>query len=144
MAPGIYYVHRDMYVTQFLVTSELNEKEYLYLKCLTNSFSDTELVNRLVADCRLHIAEASYSNYMHQLSRASAKKGAPPMICEGLLELFGTSSEEIIANTKKQDEEFYNAKLKAKDDYYQSQIQSLQEQVAQLQAESERLKQQQN
>ncbi|MCM1106439.1 MAG: hypothetical protein NC355_05795 [Blautia sp.] len=66
------------------------------------------------------------------------------MICEGLLELFGTSSEEIIANTKKQDEEFYNAKLKAKDDYYQSQIQSLQEQVAQLQAESERLKQQQN
>ena len=29
------------------------------------------------------------------------------MICEGLFNLFGTSSEEIISRTKKEDDEYY-------------------------------------
>ncbi|MCM1234772.1 MAG: hypothetical protein NC489_32115, partial [Ruminococcus flavefaciens] len=32
-------------------------------------------------------------------------------VCEGLLNLFGTSSEEIIARTRQEDEEYYLPKL---------------------------------
>ncbi len=35
------------------------------------------------------------------------------MVCEGLLNLFGTSSEEIIERTKKEDEEYYLPKLQS-------------------------------
>ena len=35
------------------------------------------------------------------------------MVCEGLLNLFGTSSEEIINNTKKEDAAFYQPKIDA-------------------------------
>lgn len=33
------------------------------------------------------------------------------MICEGLLNLFGTSSEEIIKRTKKEEAEYYLPKI---------------------------------
>lgn len=53
--------------------------------------------------------------YLHQLTNAySSKKGAHTMVCEGLLNLFGTSSEEIIEKTRKE-----------ANDYYQPQIDSL-------------------
>lgn len=35
------------------------------------------------------------------------------MICEGLLNLYDTSSEEIIERTKKEDEEYYFPKLQS-------------------------------
>lgn len=35
------------------------------------------------------------------------------MVCEGLFRLFGTSSEEIIERTKKEDAEFYQPKIDA-------------------------------
>lgn len=128
-APGIYYVYEEMYVTQFLVTSELDPAEYLYLKCLTDDLADMNLITKLASDCKHHFSEPCYSNYMNQLSYATVKKGANPMVCEGLLNLYGTSSEEIIAKTKKEEAE-----------YYQPQIKRLQEQIAQLQAENERLR----
>ncbi len=70
------------------------------------------MTNRLAEDYAKHQDEEIYMKYLHQLSIANLKpKGEPLMVCEGLLNLFGTSSEEIIARTKQEDAEYYLPKL---------------------------------
>ena len=45
------------------------------------------------------------------------------VVCEGLLNMFGTSSEEIIAKAKKESDEYYLPKLNelmAQNEYYKT------------------------
>lgn len=105
-SPGVYYINKETFNTQIIVTNKLSSEEYLYLHCLTNKLQDTGLVNRLAADYKLHQEQDIYIRYMHQLTTANIKtKEDSPMICEGILNLCGTSSEEIIERTRKEEAE---------------------------------------
>ena len=64
-------------------------------------------------DYKGHQEEDIYRRYLHQITNADRKaRGETPMyICEGLLNLCGTSSEEIIERTKKEDAEYYQPRI---------------------------------
>lgn len=107
-SPGVYHINKETFHTQIIVTSELSPKEYLYLHCLTNKLRDVGLINRLTDDYSLHQEQDVYIRYMNQLTNANQrKKGATPMVCEGILNLCGTSSEEIIERTRKEEAAYY-------------------------------------
>lgn len=111
-SPGIYYIGNNTFDIQIIVIPELPLEENLYLRCLADDLRDRSLTNRLAGDYAEHQNEEIYIKYLHQLSLATLKpKGEPLMVCEGLLNLFGTSSEEIIAKTRKEEEAYYLPKL---------------------------------
>ena len=107
-APGIYHINDEIFFIQIIVTKELNNKDNMHMHCLTDKLKDADLINRLIDDFKKHSDEEIYIKYMNQIANANIKlKGDSPMVCEGILNLCGTSSEEIIARTKKEQEEFY-------------------------------------
>ena len=125
ISPGIYYINNEMYRTQVLVTSELPPEENLYLHCLRRSMSSLSLTDRLVNDYKAHLDEKIYTQYMNQLTRASMNsEGGSSMVCEGILNICGTSSEEIEKRTKE-----------ASDAFYLPQIEKLKEEIAYLKAQ---------
>ena len=113
ISDGVYYINKETFHIQIIVTKELSPEDDLYLHCLTDNLQDINLVNRLADDYKLHSEQEIYINYMHQITTANTKtKGEQTMlICEGLLNLFGTSSAEIIERTKKEDAEYYLPKI---------------------------------
>ena len=112
VSPGVYYINKETFNTQIIVTKKLPPEENLYLRCLTNQLQDTGLVNQLSDDYKLHQDQDIYIRYLHQLTTANTNaKGESSMVCEGLLNLFGTSSEEIIERTKKEADEYYLPKI---------------------------------
>ena len=95
-SPGIYYVERETFFIQIIVTKELPADENLYLRCMTNQLQDVDLINRLADDYENHKEQEIYTKYLNQITRAnSTKKGEPTMVCEGLFELYGTTSQEF-------------------------------------------------
>ena len=110
---GVYHINKETFVAQIIVTTELPPEDNLYLRCLTDKFNDIELANRLADDYKEHQDEELYRRYLHQLMVSSGKtKGDVSMyICEGLLNFFGTSSEEIIERTQKEADEYYLPKI---------------------------------
>ncbi|MBP3477046.1 MAG: hypothetical protein J6K48_12145 [Lachnospiraceae bacterium] len=107
-SPGVYYVIKEIFNIQIIVIKELLPEEYLYLHCLTDKLHDSKLIAQLADDYKIHQDQDIYIKYLHQLTTANTrKKGDSLMVCEGLLNLFGTSSEEIIERTKQEDAEYY-------------------------------------
>ncbi len=122
-SPGVYDISNETFITQIIVTRELPPEENLYLRCLTGDLQDTALVRRLADDYTIHKEQDIYTRYLHQLATANIKtKGERPMVCEGLFNLFGTSSEEIIARAK------WESKMES-DQYYLPKINELSSQV---------------
>ena len=112
ISPGVYHINKETFTAQIIVTKELPPDENLYLRCLTNKLQDMKLTNQLADDYKDHQDEDIYVRYMHQLTTANTKtKGESLMICEGILNLCGTSSAEIIERTKKEDAEYYLPKI---------------------------------
>ena len=112
ISDGVYYINKETFPIQIIVTKELSPEDDLYLHCLTNNLQDIALINRLADDCKLHPEQDIYVNYMHQITTANTKtKGEQIMVCEGILNLYGTSSAEIIERTKKEDAEYYLPKI---------------------------------
>ncbi len=110
--PGVYYINKETFSIQIIVTKELSPEDNLYLHCLTDKLQDTALANRLANDYKLHQEQEIYIKYMHQISTANnKKKGESAMVCEGILNLCGTSSKEIIERTKKEEAEYYLPKI---------------------------------
>ena len=109
ISDGVYYINKETFPIQIIVTKELSPEDNLYLHCLTDNLQDIALANRLADDYKLHPEQEIYIKYMHQITTANAKtKGEQTMmICEGLLNLYGTSSAEIIEHTKKEAAEYY-------------------------------------
>ncbi len=108
IAPGVYHINKETFTAQIIVTRELSADDNLYLHCLTNKLRDISLANRLADDYKQHQEQDIYIKYMHQITTANIKtKGDSPMVCEGILNLCGTSSEEIIERTKRKDAEYY-------------------------------------
>ena len=84
-----------MYATQVLVMKELSPEDSLFLRCLAREARDPTLINQLAEDCQLNSSNELYTRYMNQFFH-SHRKGEPLMVCEGLLNYFGTSSEELL------------------------------------------------
>lgn len=125
ISPGVYHINKETFTTQIIVTQELPPEENLYLHCLSARLQDMDLINRLRNDYTVHRDEEIYARYMHQLTTANIKtKGDTSMIiCEGLLNLYGTSSEEIIERTRQEDADYYLPKidvLSTQNDYLKS------------------------
>ena len=112
ISDGVYYINKETFIVQIIVTKELSPEDDLYLHCLTNNLQDITLINRLADDCKLYPKQDIYNKYMHQITTANSKtKGDKIMVCEGILNLYGTSSAEIIERTKKEDAEYYLPKI---------------------------------
>ena len=112
VSPGVYYINKETFITQIIVTKELLPEDYLYLRCLTNNLEDAKLVNRLTDDYEKHQNQDIYIRYIRQLTTANLKtKGDLPMVCEGLLNICDMISEEIIERTKKEADEYYLPKM---------------------------------
>ena len=113
VSPGVYHINKEIFVTQIIVTNELPPEDNLYLRFLTDSVWNGPLAERLAEDYRKHHEDEIYRRYLHQITLADRKtKGESSMfICEGLLNLCGTSSEEIIERTKKEEAEYYQPKI---------------------------------
>ena len=112
VSPGVYHINKETFIAQIIVTKELPPEENLYLRCLTDKLIDTGLANRLADDYKLHQDQELYIRYLHQITTANTNaKGESSMVCEGLLNMFGTSSEEIIERTKKEADEYYLPKI---------------------------------
>lgn len=119
-APGVYYIIKEIFPAQIIVTHELSPVDSLYLRCMTDNLTDKDLTDRLTDDYSAHSEQDIYIHYLNQVTtanRKTKKKGDDTMVCEGLLNLFGTSSEEIIARAKKEAKEedaaFYQPKIDA-------------------------------
>ena len=109
---GVYHISIETFDVQIIVIHELPPQDNLYLCCLTNDLKDRDLINRLVDDYAKYQNQDVYRKYLNQLTTANIKtEGEPPMVCEGLFNLFGTSSEEIIANAKKESDDYYLPKI---------------------------------
>lgn len=103
ISPGIYDISKEIFKVQIIVTCELPSDENLYLRCLTDHLQDASLISRLADDYAMHQDQDIYIRFLNQLTAANLKtKGASSMVCEGLFNLFGTSSEEIIAQAKQE------------------------------------------
>ena len=113
ISDGVYYINKETFHIQIIVTRELSPEDNLYLHCLTDNLQDVALANQLADDYKLHQEQDIYIKYLHQISTANFKKtkGDKTMVCEGLLNLCGTSSAEIIERTKKEDAEYYLPKI---------------------------------
>ena len=111
--PGIHHINKEIFNTQIIATKELPPEDNLYLHFLTHRIWNGTLAERLADDYKGHQEEDIYRRYLHQITNADRKaRGETPMyICEGLLNLCGTSSEEIIERTKKEDAEYYQPKI---------------------------------
>ncbi len=109
---GVYDIINETFKAQIIVTQELPPEENLYLCCLTEYLQDASLTRRLADDYTLHKGQDIYTKYLHQLTTANIKaKGERSMVCEGLFNLFGTSSEEIIARAKMESDAYYLPKI---------------------------------
>ena len=113
ISDGVYYINKETFHIQIIVTKELSPEDNLYLHCLTDNLQDAALASRLADDYKLHQEQEIYIKYLHQVSTANFKKtkGDKTMVCEGLLNLCGTSSAEIIERTKKEEAEYYLPKI---------------------------------
>lgn len=131
-SPGVYYVNKETFNIQIIVTKELSPEENLYLRCLTDSLHGEGLAEQLADDYKKHRKQGVYSRYMQQIAAANrkSKEEKHMVIDEWLYEMCGTSSDEVIARAKKESEE-----------YYQPQIDNLSSVNKQLSSENEYLKQ---
>lgn len=124
---GIYYILTETFNIQVIVISRLPPDENLYLCCLADGLRDTALTNRLADDWIKHQGPDIYTKYLNQLTTANnTVKGELTMVCEGILNMCGTSSAEIIANTRKESEAQIN-ELREANKQLSSQINRLKE-----------------
>lgn len=113
ISPGVYHINKETFNTQIIVTKELPAEDNLYLHFLTDRVWSGALAEQLADDYKEHQEQDIYRRYLHQITNADRKKKgeASMYICEGLLNLCGTSSEEIIERTKKEDAEYYQPRI---------------------------------
>ena len=115
VSPGVYYINKETFITQIIVTSELSGTDYLYLRCLTDNLQDDSLAKRLVDDFSIHQKNETYVRYMYQINTANLKqrKGDLPMVSEGTLKICEMISDYLIARTQDEDEAYYQPQINA-------------------------------
>ena len=108
--PGVYYILNEMYATQVLVINEISPEDSLFLRCLAGNANDMNLINSLANHYQENKDNPIYTKYMNQFVY-SHMKGDQLMVCEAILNYFGTSSEEIEEKTRKQEREIYEPQI---------------------------------
>ena len=108
--PGVYYIGKEMYATQILVIKELSPEDSMYLHCLYPKLNNPHLINNLPHDCDLNKDNKLYTSYMNQFFY-SHMKGERLMICEGVLNYFGTSSEELLEQGAQRAQKIYQDQI---------------------------------
>ena len=145
ISPGVYYINKETFNTQIIVTKELPPKDNLYLSCLTDRLHNESLAEKLVDDYEKHWEQDIYDRYMRQLATANRKsKGDGHMVInEWLYEMCGTSSDEVIARAKKESEEYYQPqidRLSQDNEQLSSDIKQLSSDLKQLSSEIDYLR----
>lgn len=83
----------------------LTDKRHLTVENSSKGIYHISIETFDVDDYAQHQGQDIYTKYLNQLATAiTTTKGESAMVCEGFLNLFGTSSAEIIANAKKESE----------------------------------------
>ena len=92
---GIYYVTKDRIPIQIIVSSELSEKENLWLKSLSNNLCDTRTVDVIMREYARHQKDERYKAVMNVIVRANKKhfEEAKDM-CEALREIWAEDFEK--------------------------------------------------
>ena len=99
-----------MYATQVLVIKKLSPEDSMYLHCLYPKLNNPHLINNLTHDCDLNKDNKLYTSYMNQFFY-SHMKGERLMICEGLLNYFETSSEELLEQGAQRAQKIYQDQI---------------------------------
>ncbi len=93
---GIYYIIGERFPMQILVTTELSEKNNLWLKSLTNKLKDSASAEKLVREYEKHQKENLYISVMEIIVRANAEKfDEVKKMCDALRELMKDEFEAI-------------------------------------------------
>ena len=72
IAPGIYDVRGNVFLTRIFVTRELSPDEYLFLHCLSNQLArQPSLIQELVAKCKQNAGNHLFDRYQHEVSLAN-------------------------------------------------------------------------
>ena len=115
VSPGVYHINKETFIAQIIVTSELSDTDFLYLRCLTGSLQDDSLARHLVDDFEAHQKDEIYIRYMHQINTANLKqgKGDLPMVSEGTMKICEMISDYLISRTQDEDEAYYQPQINA-------------------------------
>ena len=91
---GIYYINRDIIPMQLVITSELSEKENLWLRNLTNDLQSISSIEKLSIEYRKHEHDELYKSMMNIIIRANKEQFKEVKdVCEALKELFADELE---------------------------------------------------
>ena len=94
-AVGIYSVKGDSLPIQILLVNQLPEKDYLWLRNLTNRLENPETVDKLTAEYQKHKDQNLYQSVMDIIIRANKEKFEEAgNMCEALRELFADELEK--------------------------------------------------
>ena len=94
-AVGIYSVKGDYLPIQILLVNQLPEKDYLWLRNLTNRLESPATVDKLTSEYQKHKDQNLYQSVMDIIIRANKEKFEEARnMCEALRELFADELEE--------------------------------------------------
>ena len=91
---GIYYITKGMIPMQIIVSSELSEKENIWLRSLTNNLNDAKLVDKISGIYSKHQKDERYKSVMNVIVRANREKFKEVTnMCEALREIWAEDFE---------------------------------------------------
>lgn len=91
---GIYYITKGIIPMQIIVSSELSEKENIWLRSLTNNLNDAKLVDKISGIYSKHQKDERYKSVMNVIVRANREKFKEVTdMCEALREIWAEDFE---------------------------------------------------
>ena len=120
---GIYTIDKETFCSQIIVMQELPPEENLYLRSLIETGPDRHLQKQISDVCAKHKDNPLYKQYLNHFVKTATKNGGDTNM---LLDPIFDEMEAIEKRTREEDKEYYQS-------YYQPQIDSLTSQIQQLQ-----------
>ena len=100
---GIYYLKGDSIPIQMLVTSQLSERENLWLRGLTNRLQDSTITEKLAIEYQKNKNNELYISMMDIIIKANRKKfEEESTMCKAIIELFQDEYDEGIRKNTEQ------------------------------------------
>lgn len=100
---GIWYTEHATIPIQFIITSQLSEKENFWLKHLTNDLQDKNIVNELLEHYKGHNHDIYYNSVMDIIMRANKKIfQEDEHMCDAMMEIL-QDRIDIIKQKSKED-----------------------------------------
>lgn len=100
---GIYYILGEIFPVQIVVTSELTERDNLWLKNLTNDLQSKKAIDGLLGEYHKHRCENLYRSVMNVIIRANEEKFEEEKhMCEAIIDLFRDEWDEGMKKAKEE------------------------------------------